>query len=133
LKLHILCDLHIKFGDFDPPPVNADLVVLARDVHTGQKGIKWAQRCLQDVPVAYIAGNHEFYGEKFPDLIDKLREEAEGTNIHILKIGDFRIFGCTLWSDLELFGNHHLASIAAAEAMNDYRLKRVSVGPDTLF
>ena len=131
MKLKILCDLHIEFGDFEPPPIEADLVILAGDVHTGKKGVKWAIEQLRNVPVVYVAGNHEFYGNKFPGLIDDLKHEAEGTNIHILEndsmeIGDFRIFGCTLWSDLELFGNHHLASIAAAEAMNDYRLIRLS-------
>ena len=33
LKIHILCDLHVEFGNFVPPVVGADVVVLAGDVH----------------------------------------------------------------------------------------------------
>jgi hypothetical protein len=51
-------------------------------------------------------GNHEFYREKFPGLIDKLKLGAEGTNVHVLEndfveIGGYRFlvvrFG-QIWS-----------------------------------
>jgi len=62
-----LCDLHVEFGNFVPPVVGADVVVLVGDVH-----------------------------------------------------------GCRLWSDMELLGDQHTSSIAAADTMNDYRLIRLS-------
>ena len=76
-----------------------------------------------------VPSNHEFYREKFPGLIDKLKIDAEGTNVHVLEndsveIGGYRFFGCTLWSDMELFGDPGVASVFAADAMNDYRLIR---------
>jgi Icc-related predicted phosphoesterase len=126
-----LCDLHIEFGDFVSPDVDPDLLVLAGDVHVKERGLKWIFEQKFKVPVLYVLGNHEFYREKFPGLIDKLKKEAEGSNVHVLEnnsidIGGYRFFGCTLWSDMALLGDEHVASIVAAETMNDYRLIRLS-------
>ena len=131
MKTHILCDLHVEFGNFVPPFVGADVVVLAGDVHVKNRGLQWIFDQRFGAPVLYVLGNHEFYREKFPGLIDKLKMGAEGTNVHVLEndsveIGGFRFFGCTLWSDMELLGDPHVSSIAAADAMNDYRLIRHS-------
>jgi predicted phosphodiesterase len=41
LKIHILCDLHVEFGNFVPPAVCADVVVLAGDVHVKDRGLQW--------------------------------------------------------------------------------------------
>jgi len=131
LKIHVLCDLHVEFGGFVVPDVGADVVVFAGDVHVKEKGLQWILDQDFKVPVLYVLGNHEFYREKFPGLIDKLKREAEGTNVHVLEnesveIGGYRFFGCTLWTDMELLGDPHIASIAAAESMNDYQLIRHS-------
>ena len=32
MKIHILNDLHIEFGDFMPPATEADVVILAGDL-----------------------------------------------------------------------------------------------------
>jgi Icc-related predicted phosphoesterase len=131
LKIHILCDLHIEFGNFVPPVVGADVVVLAGDVHVKNRGLQWIFDQKFEIPVLYILGNHEFYREKFPGLIDKLKMGAEGTDVRVLEndsveIGGYRFFGCTLWSDMELLDDQHASSIAAADTMNDYRLIRHS-------
>jgi len=108
-----------------------DVVVLAGDVHVKDKGLKWIFDQNFEVPVIYVLGNHEFYRDKFPGLIDKLKREAKDTNVHVLEndsveIGGFRFFGCTLWSDMDLLGDQRASSIAAADAMNDYQLIRLS-------
>ena len=131
MKIHILCDLHVEFGNFVPAVVGADVVVLAGDVHVKDRGLQWIFDQNFKIPVLYVLGNHEYYREKFPGLINKLKMGAEGTNVHVLEndsveIGGYRFFGCTLWSDMELLGDSHVASIAAADAMNDYRLIRHS-------
>jgi Icc-related predicted phosphoesterase len=131
LKIHILCDLHVEFGDFVPPVVGADVVVLAGDIHVKNRGLQWIFDQNFEVPVLYVLGNHEFYGEQFPELIDKLKMDAEGTNVRVLEndsveIGGYRFFGCTLWSDMELFDDQHTSSMAAADTMNDYRLIRLN-------
>ena len=41
MKIHILCDLHVEFGNFGPPVVGADVVVLAGDVHVKNRGLQW--------------------------------------------------------------------------------------------
>ncbi len=131
MKLHVLSDLHVEFGDFSVPDVGADLIILAGDTHVGSRGLRWVLDQGLRVPVIYVLGNHEFYRDKFPGLIDKLKKEAEGTNVHVLEndsfeFGGFRFFGCTLWTDMALLGNPEIAMAAAAGGMNDYRLIRNS-------
>ncbi len=62
MRLRILSDLHLEFGPFTPPAVEADAVVLARDVSTDCSGLKWAMKTFPDQPVIYVLGSHEFYG-----------------------------------------------------------------------
>jgi predicted phosphodiesterase len=107
MRVHILSDLHLEFGPFDLPKVDADLVIAAGDVNTKMKGLKWLQMQFPSQPVVYVLGNHEFYGDRLPRLTEKLVAEASGTNIHILEdqsfeIGGYRIFGATLWTDFAL-------------------------------
>ncbi len=131
MKLHILSDLHVEFGDFVIPDIGADLVVLAGDTHVGVRGVRWILDQGIEVPVIYVLGNHEFYRDKFPGLIDALKREAEGTNVYVLEndvfaLGGFRFFGCTLWSDMALLGDAAAAAAAAAGGMNDYHKIRSS-------
>ena len=131
MRIQVLSDLHIEFGAFDFHRVEADLVVLAGDVHVKLNGIRWIKENIPDTPVVYLAGNHEYYGEKIPRLREKICEEAEGTNIHFLEnefveFEGFRFFGATLWTDMELFGDHHVGCLEAL-GMNDY--KRIRKNP----
>jgi len=131
MKLHILSDLHIEFGNFKPPKTDADVVILAGDTHIGQKGIAWAADNFKDSEVIYIIGNHEYYRGAIPKLTEKLKALSEGTDIHILEndvltIKNIRFFGCTLWSDFRLLNNLDIAAFTAQDMMNDYRLIRLS-------
>ena len=126
MRVRILSDLHLEFGEFPLPPVPCDLVILAGDVHVKRNPVPWILKSFPETPVLYIAGNHEFYGEKFPRQLEKLKEEAEGTHIHFLEnegfeLGGYRFFGCTLWTDMDLFGDVQASSIEAGALMNDYR------------
>jgi predicted phosphohydrolase len=130
MRIHVLSDLHLEFGPIQLPAVDADLVILAGDVHIKLNGIRWIRENIPDTPVIYLVGNHEYYGEKLPRLLDKIREEAAGTNIHLLEnesieFGEFRFFGATLWTDMELHGDHHVGCLEAMQ-MNDYKLIRRS-------
>lgn len=131
MKIQILSDLHIEIGPFEFVDTGADLVILAGDVHTKYNGLRWIKESIPDVPVLYIMGNHEFYGEKFPGLIHKLKEEAKETaNIHILEnetfeLNGYRFFGATLWADLALHGDTFTGSTVALQ-MNDYKKIRHS-------
>jgi hypothetical protein len=60
MRISILSDLHLEFGPFTLPEVEADAVVLAGDVHVGVKGIAWCREQFPDTPVIYVPGNHEY-------------------------------------------------------------------------
>jgi predicted phosphodiesterase len=40
MRLQILSDLHLEFGDYAPDQTRADVVILAGDIHVGCEGIK---------------------------------------------------------------------------------------------
>jgi hypothetical protein len=133
MRLHILSDLHLEFEPFAPPEVQADAVILAGDIDTGRKGLKWALKTFPNRPVIYVLGNHEFYGQKLQNLIEDLREMAMGTNIHLLeneslRIGDVVFLGATLWTDFALNGDPVVAEIVAQTGLNDYRQIRTLPG-----
>ena len=126
MRIRILSDLHLEFGPFEPPAAEADVVVLAGDIHTGTAGIEWAKAHFPSTPVLYVAGNHEFYGETFPRLVSQLREAASGTNVHVLErdwieIGGVRFLGATLWTDFALDGDRRLGGRIAEAEMSDFR------------
>lgn len=85
MKIQILSDLHIEFEDFNFSNTDADVVVLAGDIHLGIKGALWAKKVIQDQPVIYVLGNHEYYRNAYPKLLAKIRKETEGTNVQILE------------------------------------------------
>jgi Icc-related predicted phosphoesterase len=131
MRIHVLSDLHIEFGEVQIPNVDCDVVVLAGDISTKHHGFFWALRQWPNVPVIYVLGNHEYYGENFPRLVDKLRVQARGTNIHVLEnesiqIGKIIFFGTTLWTDFELHHDSLSAVVEAGSVMNDYKRIRNS-------
>ena len=112
MKLHVLSDLHVEFSLFTPDPDTvraADVIILAGDVYLGVKGIAWARKIFGDKPVIYVAGNHEFYGHHWDQLLDQLRAEARAHDVYFLEndavtIGGVRFLGATLWTDFQFFG-----------------------------
>lgn len=129
MRIRVLSDLHREFGHSPLPEVASDVVVLAGDIERGTKGVAWARQTFPDVPVLYVAGNHEHYGERIGRLHEKLREAAAGSNVHILEnetfeLNGYRFFGATLWTDFNLFDDRPSAMFAAGAkgtGMNDYR------------
>lgn len=131
MKLHVLSDLHIEFGNFEIPVTSADAVILAGDIHVGTKGIEWATEAIKRKNVIYIIGNHEYYRGALPRVTDKIKSISEESNIHVLEndaitIGNVKFLGCTLWSDFHLLNNLDVSVITAAKKMNDYALIRLS-------
>ncbi len=50
MKLQYLSDLHLEIAPMDVPITDADVVVLAVDIHSdGMKAIDWASHFPQDV------------------------------------------------------------------------------------
>jgi predicted phosphodiesterase len=131
MRLHILSDIHLEFEPFDPPEVEADIVILAGDIHLKSKGLAWAKERFRSGPVIYVMGNHEYYGTALPKHTAALKAEAKGGNIHVLEtdvleLGGVTFLGCTLWTDFEVFGDPRIAGYMATQQMTDYRRIRVS-------
>lgn len=132
MKIQILSDLHLEFENLDLPENDSDVVVLAGDIHIRQNAIEWILKNIPNKPVVYIFGNHEFYGKSYPTLIDKVKALTQDTNIHILEnesidLGEVEFFGCTYWTDFELFGNPKIAGYHCQQLMTDY--KRIRRAP----
>ena len=135
MKIRVLSDLHLECDE--PEAVahaDADLVILAGDIHNHAEGIRWAAETFgTDVPVVYVPGNHEYYDGEFGALEVAMRDAAACVdNVHYLNNdalidadGRWRVLGTTLWTDFELYGDSEealAASIAAAEkVMLDFR------------
>jgi len=131
MRIHVLSDLHQEFGEVDVPSVDSDCVILAGDIANKENGLRWIRCRFPDVPVIYICGNHEYYGDKLPRLTERLRKAAADSNIHFLEddfvtIGGVCFFGCTLWTDMALHGDWLVGAAEAAGSMNDYKRVRNS-------
>lgn len=131
LKLQIYSDLHLEFAPFAPQKNDADVIVLAGDIHIRDRGVAWAKQTFPDRPVIYVLGNHEYYHEAYPKHLDDVRAAAEGSNVHILEndsvtIDGVTFLGATLWTDFRLNGDPVIAGTIAAESMSDYKVIRLS-------
>ncbi len=133
MKLHILSDLHLEFSDMDivhtDADADADVVVLAGDIHKGERGISWAREAFPDKEIVYVSGNHEFYGKHRPDTLARMRSAAKACGVHFLDdesvvIGEVRFLGATLWTDFLLFGSTERPWCMrdAQNNMNDFRV-----------
>lgn len=132
MRLHILSDLHNEFGQIDIEPVHCDAVILAGDTNVGMKGANWALDTIEDVPIIYVTGNHEYYGKKLPKINKLLDESAQNTNLHFLDrneviLDGVRFLGCTLWTDFLLYGTDKfkIANFEAQQRMTDYNRIRL--------
>lgn len=132
MKIKVLSDLHLESGQLENVENDFDVVVLAGDIHTKKNGLLWAKKVFKDIPILYVLGNHEFYGGAYPKLISTLKDEAVGSNVHILEndvvtIDGVNFLGCTLWTDFKLLGHdQRLTGSECQEKMNDYRKIRVT-------
>lgn len=97
MKLWVLSDLHLETSQWDVPAgVEADVVVLAGDIHTSTRGMVWAREAFAGRPVIYVAGNHEGYGQYWLPLMDELRAVAT-EDVHFLECSERVIGGGVFW------------------------------------
>ncbi|WP_033425500.1 metallophosphoesterase [Arsukibacterium perlucidum] len=126
MKLQFLSDIHLEFGDFEVPRIDADVLVVAGDLHTGTKGAEWLLAQNFDIPVIYVLGNHEYYKQTYPVLQGKIREVLAGSSVYFLEnqfvdIDGVRFHGATLWTDFEIFGDARLTGFECQQRMNDFK------------
>lgn len=135
MKLYVVSDLHLEYGDFVVPSVDPDVVVVAGDLHVGTQGLEWAADRLPDVPIVYVLGNHEYYRQVVPDLIVSMRDEAERIDprIHVLdraahEIEDTVFLGTTLWTDFAFGGDASEGMRIAHAVLSDFA--QIRFGPE---
>jgi predicted phosphohydrolase len=140
MRIQLASDLHLELLERRWPlerlvaPVRqADILVLAGDIHRGVRAIElfsdWP------VPVLYLAGNHEYYGHLWEQLRIDLRRRARNTVVHFLdndvvEIGAVRFLGSTLWADYRVTGHSQADAMEAAEhAVLDHQQILTRSGP----
>lgn len=139
MRLLVLSDLHLEIWRdfvprFDTKVSKPDVVILAGDIHTKARAPAWAAQTFPDIPVLYVSGNHEFYGETIDRLITAIRVESEKySNVHYLDCDEYvlrgvRFLGVTLWTDFLLFGLDRRRDVMAdsGRVMNDYQRIRIA-------
>lgn len=124
MKLNVLSDLHLSQAGMPLPDNDADVVVLAGDIARPHQAIDWARGFRK--PVLYVPGNHEFYGGDIAGTVERLKELAAGTNVHVLAdseacIAGVRFLGSTLWTDFRLFGDGAGRDSSVEEALEHMR------------
>ncbi|QBK04572.1 hypothetical protein DW355_07030 [Hylemonella gracilis] len=133
-KLLILSDLH---NDIQPMcaevdgrriDADADVVVLAGDIHEGVQAPIWARQAFPDKEIILVAGNHEFYGRSWNKNLHELRQKSAELGIHFLEddaveLFGIRFLGCTMWTDFALYGADQAQDFMAKahERMSDYK------------
>ena len=97
-------DLHLDTGPFTlaVPEDGPSIAVFAGDVSHGAESLAALSR-ITSLPTVLVAGNHEFYGGDYHDVLAQMRA-AESPNVHFLEnralvIEGIRFLGATLWTD----------------------------------
>lgn len=103
MQITYFSDVHLEFGRSEFPRHDGDIVVAAGDIAPGCNAVPWLEQS-GDIPVVYVAGNHEFYGEdaSATTALLRRRSHAAGT-VHFLEKNRFeymgvRFLGTTLWA-----------------------------------
>jgi len=134
MRIRVFSDLHLEFGSFDPPRVDADVAILAGDIWYADQGIRWAATRFQPDRTVCLLGNHEFYKGEIEEIVERCRIAAQETGVRFLEndsivLDGVRFIGSTLWADFRLYGGGEqmIGSMkAAARYINDFRLIQVN-------
>ena len=134
MKVKILSDLHLEFGQYDPG--EGEVLILAGDVCTacsfacrGEEDYKerfehFFNQCVKNyTKVYYVMGNHEHYNYFFDETEKTLREFLpEGITLlqnQVDYYNGWTFVGASLWSNYE--GESEDSMSACREWMNDYK------------
>ena len=134
MKIALLSDLHLSVHPLDAPHTDADVVVLAGDLHRPAQAMAWARQFAQ--PTLFVAGNHEFYGSDLVTTLAQLHQHAAASQVRVLERsewqhGGVRFLGCTLWSDYRLFSSPTQREEGLRKALEFVRdFSRIGVAPD---
>jgi len=135
MKIRVLSDIHFEFEidykiDYCKNNSQDQVLVFAGDINCGKNVVNFMNE-FQDSnfkKVLFVAGNHEFYENKFHDTIRLFTENfpvttdskvsfLDNQNIEICGVN---FIGCTLWTD---FNNENPIDInRCVIGMNDYNM-----------
>lgn len=142
MKLLVLSDLHVEHMPFRPDAAQvaeAEVIVLAGDIHTATHAAAWARHTFGDRPIVMVAGNHEYFHLPWDGAIAQLRALALQSGVIFLEddravINGVTFLGCTLWTDFGYFGadRRDIAMQAARRVVRDYRLIRGATPESTM-
>lgn len=126
VNLLLASDLHLDVGGYDLGAhlsrylrngYAVDAVVLAGDLMEAAAGDPVAYAAAQvpqDIPVAFVPGNHDFYGGRYGNLLNRWRARARGSHVRVLaeeemvvsnrQGGEVVLLGTPLWSNLQSMG-----------------------------
>ena len=126
LKIQIISDLHLEFGNMSVPMVDRDLLIIAGDLDIGKKPIKFINEQLKISPVIYILGNHEFYHQDYDEIMD-FWKKIKLKNFYFLEnsaveLSGIRFLGAILWTDINQGNNNDIET--AKVGLNDFRVIR---------
>lgn len=157
MKIAVMSDLHLELDlkcasasseapastasafSHMPPQPQADLLIVAGDIHSGALGIDWILRHFV-MPAIIIGGNHEPYGHELFRVIRTNRERAQATNGRVTfleratwvgspaKGERVRVIGATLWSDFRLYGTPDASMQVAKERLDDFKITKIERG-----
>lgn len=133
----ILSDLHVDAASWVPPPgPPVDIAIVAGDVADGlcRRAMPWLAEHV--VPragvVIYVPGNHDLWGCRLPDEIERARGDAAAAGVTLLdagqtlNLGDLQVIGAILWTDYRVGGEGTRAAAMATcgdrhTGMRDHR------------
>ena len=133
MKVQILSDLHVEFGNRLPPPAQgADVIVLAGDIAPYRPDVlKMISETYSGRRVLYVPGNHEFYGGDIDAVSEAMGRDCATLGLELLDrraltIDGVRFIGATLWTDFALDGSAAVAGAqqTARQGMPDFRVIR---------
>jgi hypothetical protein len=122
MKIQIVSDLHLEFGPLELPVEGADVLIAAGDIALGLEGFQWLEQF--SIPVIYVAGNHEYWGQDLAGLTAALADRSGAGDIHFLEnravvLDGVRFLGCTLWTDFNACDEAAMDELRFI--MNDFR------------
>ncbi|MCM5682337.1 metallophosphoesterase [Schlegelella sp. S2-27] len=128
MRIQLLSDLHLESqpGFAAEAVPGADLLVLAGDIGSYQRGSRLAERDFglarfsprRGAPwprVLYVPGNHEYDALDFDETHARLRSLCDELDIvwlerEVLMLGRIRFVGTTLWSDFDALASGDTAA-----------------------
>lgn len=152
MRINLVSDLHVDIsgnGGYVPPPVDADVTVVAGDAMApGTLALRAVRDLYPDRgrPLIYVPGNHDYYShhdQKQPALkttYERCRAEMPAIAAElgitllddaVVEIDGVRFVGSTLWTDFSarpVYVPFEEAIREAARGMNDYKLIKVGAG-----